>query len=176
MKDSEEVSLSDKHKKERFSEDDENIASALKDEIEKLQNDVTQNLEGWKRAQADFQNFKKRVENERGETSAFFRAEVIKTFLPAIENFELALENVPVEVAKSQWFSGFKMLQASFEKALKENSVESYGQVGEEFDPNVHQALAQSEGPAGQITQVLSKGYKMGERILREVSVIVGQG
>lgn len=146
------------------------------DEIEKLRAEAAQNLEGWKRAQADFQNLKKRVENERAETAAYFKAEVIKSFLPVVENFERALENVSEDVAQSLWFSGFKMLQGSLEKALKDNSVEWYGMVGDDFDPNIHQALAQQKGPAGKITQVLAKGYKMGDRIVKEAAVIVGQG
>jgi len=146
------------------------------DEIVKLTEEVKNNLEGWKRTQADFLNYKRRVENERSETAALFKAEAVRSFLPAIENFERAVENVPKEVLHSPWFSGFKMLQSSFEKALKDNSIEIYGQVGEEFDPNIHEALASEPGPLGQITRVMNKGYKMGSRILREASVVVGQG
>jgi molecular chaperone GrpE len=173
-----EVGFLEKHKKEIADEADNKVceeAFSLEAQMERLRFEASQNLEGWKRAQADFQNYKKRMENERSETAVYFRAETVSSFLSVADNFARALANVPLEIAQSQWFSGFKMLQSSFEKALQENLVQSFGKVGEDFDPNIHQALAQEKGPTGKITQVLSQGYQTGGRILREASVVVGQ-
>jgi len=169
--------LTGKHQKD-FQEmpPEENLPDfeKLTEDIEKMRLEAAQNLEGWRRAQADFVNYKKRIDAERIDIADYYRSEVVSTFLPIADDLKRALNNVPLEIATDPWFKGFNMLQNSFDKALSQNKTEVFGNIGDEFDPNLHQAMLEESGPAGKIIQVFAKGYRMGERILRHATVSVG--
>jgi len=148
----------------------------LSEDIDKMRLEAAQNLEGWRRMQADFANYKKRIDNERADMAGYYKSEAVNAFLPVADDLERALHNVPNAIAKDPWFKGFSMLQNSFDKALSQNKTEVFGKIGDEFDPNLHQAVMEESGPSGQVIKVFVKGYRMGERILRHATVSVGSG
>jgi molecular chaperone GrpE len=97
-------------------------------------------------------------------------------FLPIMDDFERAMENVPEDLKDNPWFSGISLLQGKFKKLLEEYDVEEVIPTGELFDPNMHQAIGMDESDeveSGHVTATLQKGYSTGERILRPALVRV---
>ena len=176
--------MADKHKKEPQNINQQQSPAAdnsqdvdkIAEDIEKMRIEAAQTLDGWRRAQADFINYKKRIDSERIELASYYKAEAVSAFLSVADDLKRALDNVPPEIAQSLWFKGFNMLQSSFEKALNQNKTEAFGQSGDEFDPNLHQAVLERNGETNKVIEVFAQGYRMGERILRHATVSVGNG
>ncbi|MFA4835801.1 MAG: nucleotide exchange factor GrpE [Dehalococcoidia bacterium] len=153
-------------------DDLEALQKALADEKEKAQ----KYLANWQRAQADFSNFKKRNEQEKAETIKFANAALISSLLPALDDLERALDNVPSEIAGSNWVEGIEMIYRKLLTALEGQGLSKIEAEGEDFDPNVHQAVLNEEGVEGKVMGELQKGYMLRDRLLRPAMVKVGKG
>jgi molecular chaperone GrpE len=131
------------------------------------------------RTQADFLNFKRRTERERGEDAQSARAELLGQILPTLDDLERALEQVPDDLQAHPWATGLPLVARQLRLALTKAGVERLGAPGEEFDPRLHEALAYEprEGyHEGQIATVVRPGYRLGERIVRPAQVTVARG
>jgi molecular chaperone GrpE len=132
------------------------------------------------RVNADFQNFKKRQEKEKEEWFEIAQGSIIKSFLPIIDDFELAMKNMRVikeEKEKKAWGQGFEILYKKFEKVLQDVGVEKI-KTDIPFDPEFHEALMQvdsKEHKSGQIVNVLSSGYTFKGKVLRVAKVSVAK-
>ena len=135
--------------------------------LEELKSDL-------QRVQADFVNFRRRIEGERGELMEVAKAAVVQDLLPLFDNLDRALAHAPAELADNPWVQGVEHVAKQVTETLSNLGVEVYGAVGDEFDPNLHEAIAH-EGGGHQITEVLSKGYKSNERVIRPAMVKVGE-
>lgn len=144
----------------------------LQEEKEKAQ----RLLANWQRAEADFVNYKRRVEQERAEAGRLANAALIINVLPVLDDLERALEAMPPRVAKSEWGEGIKLVERKFQTILQGMGVIPMISVGDAFDPNIHEALRQDSGPEGIIIAEFQKGYLMGEKVLRPARVVVGNG
>jgi len=129
------------------------------------------------RLAAEFDNFRKRSVKERDEISARAKSDVIKAFLPVMDNFDRACgEQPPVaqspEAAAVQ--KGMQMIFEQFAGVFASLGVEPFGEAGEAFDPALHHAVAHIEDPEreqGVIFEVYSKGYLVDGKLLREAVV-----
>ena len=124
-----------------------------------------------------FQNFKKRVEKEQEEWFALAQANVIKKILPVLDDFELAMKNVPTEEKENAWLEGFDILFKKFKKVFEDLGVEQIA-CDDAFDPELHEALMQVESKeykSGQIVQVLNNGYTFKGKVLRVAKVSVAK-
>ena len=145
---------------------DEKIAAQQK-EIEELKNRLI-------RLQADFDNFRKRNNEERERLGRFVTANVAREFLKVLDNFERAeasMEKNPETVAE-----GLGKIHKQFEKALKTLDIEEIPAEGKQFDPQYHEAVMQGNNPDlpdESIDLVLEKGYKIGDDIIRHSKVRV---
>lgn len=137
------------------------------------------------RLNADFQNFKKRVEKERSEWMLIAQISIIKTFLPTIDDLERAITTAqqlqPAQDAQPEttgvWLEGFILIQKNFAKQLADLGVIEIDCSGA-FNPELHEALIQSENPniaSGHITAVLNKGYTYQGKVVRHAQVSVAK-
>ena len=133
-------------------------------------------LDGWQRARAEFANARKR--SERGRTEAYRHATVdfARKLLPAIDDFERASDNVPEEIAADSWYEGLLLIQRKLETVLEELQVERIEAIGQEFDPNFHEALTlkqEEDVESGVVIEELQVGYRIGDQVIRPSLVIV---
>lgn len=159
-------------KKEKKS--DKKEAEALKAEVEALKKELADAKDSHLRSLAEYDNFRKRSQREKDAVYGDAKANTLALLLPVIDNFDRAAENKTddPEVYKK----GIEMIISQFSDILKRLEVERFGEVGDEFDPNMHNAVMHVENdelPANTIAAVFEKGYKMGDRILRFATVQV---
>ena len=143
-----------------------NLIQALID----AQKEAAVNREGWQRAQADFANFKKRTERERGELFQRAALDTLGALIPIIDDFDRAFETVPEALSDDPWFDGVSIIQRKFMSLLENFEVEVIDPTGELFDPNWHQAIgaeASDEVESGYVIETLQKGYRAGDKVLR---------
>ena len=150
---------------------DQPLEIQLKEEKERAET----NLASWQRSAADFQNFKRRVEQEREEMARLANASLIFNLLPLMDDLERALENVDPHVASLTWLDGIRLIQHKFEALLEAHGASGIATDGETFDPAVHEAVMFGEGEEGKIISVAQKGYMLGGRVLRPAIVVVGK-
>ena len=128
------------------------------------------------RSQADFQNFKRRNQTARSDGYEDGTREVIAAMLPAIDNLERAIdaaENTEDEAAKAL-ADGVKMTLNTLMESLKRFGFEEVPALGEEFDPEKHNAVIREVGEEpGKVLEVFQKGYKVKDRIIRYAMVKV---
>lgn len=164
---------------------DENIAMEnemeRKEEIsieDQLREDLGKEKDKFLRLFAEFENFKKRTSKERMELFKTAGQEVIVSLLPVLDDFDRALK----EISKSddkEMFKGVELISNKFKETLKGKGLEEV-EVGEGdvFDAEVHDAITQIPAPnkkmKGKIIDVVEKGFKLGERIIRHPKVVVG--
>lgn len=144
-------------------------------ELEKLAND---NEEKYLRLYAEFENYKRRIQNENQINKTYQAQGVLTDILPSIDNIERALQIEGDDESFKSLQKGVQMVHESLLRALKDNGLEEIESEGQAFDPNFHQAVVQDDNPdfkSGDITQELQKGYKLKDRVLRPSMVKVNQ-
>lgn len=133
-------------------------------------------LEQWKRTTADFQNFKRRTEQEREENVRLANTALLLNLLPAIDDLNLALANVDASLAGQKWVEGIEAIQRKLKGALEASGVGEIRADGEAFDPKLHEAISQAPGEHGMVVAEVRPGYKLGSRVIRPALVVVGSG
>ncbi|MEW6408041.1 MAG: nucleotide exchange factor GrpE [Patescibacteria group bacterium] len=119
----------------------DNEIGKLKKELEESKKKTEENLAGWKRALADFSNYKKEQDAAQKEFIEFANAELILEILPVMDSFDVAWRAMPRDLEKNPWVVGIGHIKTQLENLLKNRGVEEVGRVGEEFDPEVHEAV-----------------------------------
>lgn len=151
----------------------------LKDEeIASLKAEVDAKEEQYLRLYAEFENYKRRIQNEAQTQKRYQAQKVLTDVLPALDNFERALKIEGDDESFNALKKGVEMVYESLLKALEDNGLEKIKTEGEQFDPNFHQAVMQDENPdfePGQITEELQAGYQLKDRVLRASMVKVNQ-
>ncbi len=163
----------DKTKPENTEEVKE-TAEAVETKEEQLQKALDEKNDQFLRLYAEFDNFRKRSQKEKQDIYTSSKADVIKELLPVMDNFDRAANNT--ECSFEDYKKGIDLIFNQFGEILKKTGVESYGERGEDFDPNIHNAVMTVEDEElgeNQIASVFSKGYKLGDRIIREAVVTV---
>lgn len=150
--------------------------------LEELQHDLEEarergeeNLRNWQRTAADFSNFKRRTEEERGLVAQFANAILIGKLLAVLDDFDRALDNVP-EDAHEGWVDGVRLVERKLRGLLEAEGVTPIEAVGQPFDPNIHEAVVHedtTDHPDNQVIDELQRGYRLHDRILRPALVRV---
>ncbi len=152
---------------------------SLEKEIESLQEEVEEQKEGWLRARADLENYRKRVQRDAARSYQDAMTRVLKIFLDAADDLERALKNKPEAEAAEKWVDGIEIIYNKLLKQMKNQGVERMDvNPGDEFDPNIHEAITQedhSEYKDGQIIDVVQPGYRISDRIIRPAMVRVAR-
>ena len=142
----------------------------VRDELAEARADAKANLDGWQRAKADYVNALKRFEEEKKGAQARGAEKVIEALLPAYDALERAREHGEVP-------AGFQAIAKQLENAFASIGLAAVGNVGDAFDPNLHEAYGQDatgdQGADDTITAVLEQGYKLGDRVIRPAKVRV---
>ena len=131
-------------------------------------------LDGWQRAKAEFTNFRKRQERERDLARFETVGRVAKRYLPIVDDMERALSERPTEGSGAAWSEGIELIYRKLMNTLEAEGVTPIEAQGEHFDPNLHEAVVQTESDeheSGQVIEVLQTGYKIGDRVLRPATV-----
>ena len=133
-------------------------------------------LELAQRKQAEFENFRKRMSAQSALAEARGIGRVAKELLPALDHLELALAAAEQQADSAEWVKGIRAVQEEFKTALGRAGVEAFAPLGEVFDPNQHEAMAQApaEGvESGVVAEVYQAGYRLNDTILRPARVVV---
>ena len=147
---------------------------ALKAEVEKLSTELAALKDSHLRTLAEYDNYRKRSQREKEAAYGDSKANTLKLLLPVIDNFDRATDNKTDDI--EVYRKGIEMTLNQLRDILKNLEVESFGEIGDEFDPNIHSAVMTVENadlPENSIAGVFEKGYKMGDRILRFATVQV---
>jgi molecular chaperone GrpE len=150
----------------------EELKQALAEEQEKAE----KYLANWQRAQADFVNFKRRTEQEKEDLGAFARSALMLSFLPVLDDLARALDSVPPEIADNSWVDGIRLIERKAVAELEAQGLCCIDCIGEQFDPNLHEAVRQAEGEEGVVLEEAQKGYTLGDKVIRPSRVVVGSG
>jgi molecular chaperone GrpE len=153
-------------------EDLEQVKAAL----EEMTTKAEEYLDGWQRSRAEFVNYKKRIAKENSEIHKYARGEVIKIYLDIVDDLERALLEKPETEEGKIWAEGIEIILQKLLKRLESEGVKPMDALGQEFDPNIHEALMKQESDefeSGQITEVLKQGYWIGDKVLRPALVRV---
>ena len=144
-------------------------------QVKELEAKVAELTAGWQRTQADFVNFKKRLEEERGTHQKNTKIDFILKILPVLDNFRLSTQHLPEDLKTNNWALGIQHIERQLEQILTDEGVERIAAFGLQFDPNLHDAVESvpSDCPAGQVVEEVSVGYRLGETIIRPSKVKV---
>lgn len=129
-----------------------------------------------KRARADYQNLKKRTEQERQEYLNMFNADFIKALLPIVDDMERAFTMVDPQFRDAPWVEGFRIIQRKLQDLLKARGCTEIECLGKPFDPNFHEAVGYEAGEEGIIISEQRKGYALNNKVIRASQVTVGSG
>lgn len=141
---------------------------------EELQKALDEKNDQFLRICAEYDNFRKRSQKEKQDIYSSSRAEVFKDLLPVLDNFDRAANNKGAGL--EDYSKGIDLIFQQFADILKKNGVEAFGEAGDEFDPNIHNAVMSVQDDnfgENTVAEVFSKGYKLGDRIIREAVVKV---
>ena len=148
----------------------------LRISLEDLEARTEEYLDGWQRSRAEFANYKKRILREQTEIHQAARGEVIKLYLDIADDLERALEGKPNDGDGETWAAGIEIIYQKLIKRLESEGIKSMEARGQEFDPNIHEAIMKEESDdheSGQIIEVLQEGYWIGDKVLRPAQVRV---
>ena len=126
----------------------------------------------WKRATAEFINYKRRTEQERGDLLRGANGALILELLPVLDDLERALAHVPDEQAESEWVKGTRLVERKFRTILERQGVTAIEALGQPFDPALHEAVG---GSGAVVAQEYQRGYRLNGRTLRPAMVVVGE-
>ena len=132
-------------------------------------------LSSWQRAAADYQNLKRRMEQERAEVGRLANASLVINLLPLLDDMERALRTVDTKLAGLTWIDGVWLIYRKFQAVLENAGVQEIAAEGQPFDPQVHEAISEAPGDDGKVVSVVQKGYKLGDRVIRPAMVVVGK-
>ena len=160
--------------------------------LEKLQTDLDSAMNGWKRAAADFENYKRRKEGENKELVQFAREITVVKLLPTIDSLEQALKHLP-EISEQwsvgsdqskefagkyqNWQTGVSGVVMQLDKVLGELGVKKIEAVGKKFDPNFHEAICETESDQddGIIIEEVQTGFELNGKVIRPSQVVISK-
>jgi molecular chaperone GrpE len=148
---------------------------SLTSQLREAEKKAAEYKDGWARAQADFQNYKKRLERDNELTYISMKGDIVKKILPVLDDIERALQNRPVD---NPWASGIELIARKLQNVLESEGIKRIEAEGAEFDPNFHEAISHEPADgvkSGFVIGVVQNGYMLGERVIRPALVRVAQ-
>lgn len=161
-------------------------AETREDRLEELESELSKTRDQLLRQAAEFKNYRRRVDKEKGSLLQLGQSQVVQQMLDVLDDFRRALESAE-QVAEEQQgdpgpayvalHEGVELVYQKFVDELSKLGVEPIEAVGEPFDENLHEALMQQpapdDTPPGTVLEEVQKGYRMGDRVLRHSKVVV---
>jgi len=174
-----EQNINDQGQQETAPTTAEDELTALRREAEEWRVKADEAQDKYLRSVAEFSNYRKRQDREREQQTISIKIEVLRQTLPALDDLQRALANVPAELTGAPWVEGVALIERKLQALLTNFGVQPIEALGKPFDPNYHSALMQSpsaEYPAGVVMAELQKGYTLGDQVLRPSLVQVSSG
>lgn len=180
-----------KHSQKKPSpETPETKTAPISQETEKTETELAaEYLNGWKRCQAEFENYKKRQAESQKELGGYLIEKLVLDIIPVLDNFRAATMHVPPEQKESPWVVGIQYIEKQLETVLTDNGMQTIeAQEGDIFNPTIHEAIdsqqitnnseqeteEKNSGSGHQlIVKVVQKGYRLGDKVIRAARVIV---
>lgn len=154
----------------------------LRQQLADAKAEAEKNLNGWKRSEADFQNYQKRKENENKELIEFAREVAVAKLLPSLDTLEQALLHRPASDGEQfiaeykKWESGLDGLVKQLDKALEELGVKKIEALGKKFDPNFHEAVREVPGEDdGVVVEEYQSGFELNGKVIRPSQVAISK-
>lgn len=148
---------------------------ALKQQLSEAQTQTADFKDGWQRARAEFDNYRKRIERENSLVYQNAAGNVIKRYLPVMDDLERALQARPEDLP---WAAGIELIYRKLQSILDSEGIKRIEAEGQVFDPNFHEAISQEhceELPSGHVVAVVQNGYMLGDKVLRPAMVRVSE-
>ncbi|EKE25125.1 MAG: hypothetical protein ACD_5C00285G0005 [uncultured bacterium] len=161
---------------------EEEIVVEQEGEIKAMEEKAAEYLDGWKRCQADFENYKKMQSDSQKDLIKYAASNILLQIIPVLDNFHMSTAHIPEDQKNGGWVIGIMHIQKQLENVLAENGVEEISaKVGDTFDPVMHEAIEDKEclhcegekKYENKIKKVMMNGYKMGDKVIRAARVVV---
>ena len=173
MKDTE--NKNEKAVEETVEDTEEKVTETPEEEnSEKLEKELKEAKDNYLRLMAEYDNFRKRSAKEKDRIYGDTKSAVYLELLQVLDNFDRAVENA--DASEEDFRQGMRMIHQQLISIFQKDGVEAFGKPGDEFDPNLHNAVMHEENDEkgeNEITDVFQKGYRMGDRIIRHAMVKV---
>jgi molecular chaperone GrpE len=147
----------------------------LKKRLSEFESRASEYKDSWLRSQAEFQNYRKRVDRDNEMMYVSMKGDILKKVLPILDDLERALQNRSAEDA---WANGIELVVRKFQNILESEGLKTIEALGVEFDPNFHEAISHEAADgvqSGRVIGVVQNGYMLGERVIRPALVRVAQ-
>jgi molecular chaperone GrpE len=152
-----------------------NEIESLKKQLAEAQSKAAEYKDSWLRSQAEFQNYRKRIERDNELTYISLKGDILKRILPVLDDLERALQN---RSADDAWANGIELVARKFQNILESEGLKKIEALGMEFDPNFHEAISHEPADgvqSGHVIGIVQNGYMLGERVIRPALVRVAQ-
>jgi len=163
-------------------EDEQNKAQdepmqGLEAELQSAREEAQKNLDGWRRTQADFENYQKRKEGENKELIEFAREVVVAKLLPTLDTIQQSLLHTPDDLSKmTEWRNGITGTLKKLDDVLAELGVKKIEAVGKKFDPHFHEAVREVPGEEdGMVVEEYQTGYALNGKVIRPSQVTISK-
>lgn len=164
---------------EPVEEGESDAAATLAQELEATQAALEKEKKEYKFLLADFDNFRKRVQKEKAELLRNGAEKAMAGLLPIIDDFERGLEATRTVGDAEAVREGMELIYNKFVKYLEQNGVKSMESTGDDFDADIHEAIATIPAPSpdlkGKVIDTTQKGYMINDKVLRHAKVVVGE-
>jgi molecular chaperone GrpE len=121
-------------------------------------------------------NYRKRVLRERAEWEASIKGDIVLSLLPALDDFDLAMANLPDDISQHDWVNGITLIHRKLRGQMEELGLTEIEARGQSFDPLCHEAVTHEKSEthaSGEIIDVMRKGYRLGDKVIRAAMVRV---
>ncbi len=152
--------------------------SLMKKELEKKELEIKELRDSYLRALAEWDNYRKRMENEFAEYKKYAKVDFIVKILPVLDNFDRAIAGAELNPNFESLFKGIEIIERQLREILRSIGLVEYSGLGEQFDPSIHEAVGvvtTNEHPENTIVEEISKGYKVGDRVIKPAKVLVSK-
>ena len=150
----------------------------LRAELAEIEQKADEYLRLAQRTQADFINYRRRMEEERAQQARDAGLGVVQRLFPILDDFERALANASPAELESNWGQGVQLVERNLRGLLAAEGIEAIPAEGKEFDPRMHEAVGSAPSPGvpeGHVLHVARQGYRKGDRVLRPTQVLVAR-
>jgi len=168
----EETEIPEEEQKETEEKTEDEAKDEAEAEEKKTEEDEALNTK-YLRLMADFQNYKRRTEKEKGDIYSYANEKLVSQLLEVVDNFERALKH---ESADDGYAEGMEMIFKQLTGVLEKAGLEEINALGEDFDPNFHNAVMTEDNDdydSGKVTEVMQKGYTLNSKVIRPSMVKV---
>ena len=146
--------------------------------VEELEQKLGEYMQGWQRAQADYQNLEKNTQKWKEDFVQYAKADFILDLLPVYSNYKIALNHIPKEDKNKDWVQGIKHIFQQLKTLLNKFNVQEIKTVGQVFDYNKHEAIGHESDEEKEddiILKEIQPGYVLGDKVLQPAKVIINK-